>query len=269
MSKALPLEERLRENAAGFDYPPTPSISAAVRRRVGAARAERRKLVLRGALLALVILLAAALAVPGVRAQVVEFLRIGAVRIFPAPPTPTVNPAPTSPASIGEIPRTATPAPGVTRPIWPEHIVSMQGLAGETTLEAARKKLSFAIRLPAIPVDLRAPDRVFVQEDGQILILVWLDSREPDKVRLSLHEIGSGALTITKYEPPILEKTHVGGHEAAWVEGPYLVELTNGNMTWRRLVDGKTLIWEDGGITYRLESTLPLDEALRIAESLK
>jgi hypothetical protein len=145
----------------------------------------------------------------------------------------------------------------------------MQGLAGETTLEEARTEISFTIRLPAVPADLGAPDRVFVQEDDQMIILVWLDPNEPDKVRLSLHEIGPGALTITKYEPPILEKTQVDGHEAAWVEGPYLVELATGNMTWRRLVEGKTLIWEADGITYRLESMLSLDEALRIAESLQ
>jgi hypothetical protein len=34
-------------------------------------------------------------------------------------------------------------------------------------------------------------------------------------------------------------------------------------------VNGNTLIWEDGGTTYRLETDAPLDEALRIAESLR
>jgi hypothetical protein len=37
----------------------------------------------------------------------------------------------------------------------------------------------------------------------------------------------------------------------------------------RRLVEGNTLIWEANGITYRLESHLSLEDALRIAESLK
>jgi hypothetical protein len=36
-----------------------------------------------------------------------------------------------------------------------------------------------------------------------------------------------------------------------------------------RLVEGHVLIWADGSLTYRLETELPLDEALRIAESLR
>jgi hypothetical protein len=34
-------------------------------------------------------------------------------------------------------------------------------------------------------------------------------------------------------------------------------------------VDGNTLIWEEQGITYRLESNLSLEEAVKIAESLE
>jgi hypothetical protein len=34
-------------------------------------------------------------------------------------------------------------------------------------------------------------------------------------------------------------------------------------------VTGDVLAWEEGRITFRLETTLPLDEARRIAESLR
>jgi hypothetical protein len=37
----------------------------------------------------------------------------------------------------------------------------------------------------------------------------------------------------------------------------------------RYLVQGHVLIWAEGGLTYRLESGLLLEEALRIAESLQ
>jgi hypothetical protein len=36
-----------------------------------------------------------------------------------------------------------------------------------------------------------------------------------------------------------------------------------------RLIDGNVLIWENNQITYRLETNLELDEAVRIAESLQ
>ena len=35
------------------------------------------------------------------------------------------------------------------------------------------------------------------------------------------------------------------------------------------LVEGHALVWEEGDITYRLETSLSLDEAVKIAESLR
>jgi hypothetical protein len=35
------------------------------------------------------------------------------------------------------------------------------------------------------------------------------------------------------------------------------------------MVNANVLLWTEGDITYRLESSLPLDEARRVAESLK
>jgi hypothetical protein len=35
------------------------------------------------------------------------------------------------------------------------------------------------------------------------------------------------------------------------------------------LINGHVLIWEEGNITYRLETALPLEEAIKIAESLQ
>jgi hypothetical protein len=36
-----------------------------------------------------------------------------------------------------------------------------------------------------------------------------------------------------------------------------------------RLIDGHVLIWTDGNLTYRLETDLSLEEALKVAESLQ
>jgi hypothetical protein len=34
-------------------------------------------------------------------------------------------------------------------------------------------------------------------------------------------------------------------------------------------VEGNVLVWEDGAVTYRIESNFSLEETLRIAESLR
>jgi hypothetical protein len=40
-------------------------------------------------------------------------------------------------------------------------------------------------------------------------------------------------------------------------------------MDFVRLIDGHVLIWTDGVTTYRLETALDLEEAVRVAESLE
>lgn len=263
-------EARLRVTASALPYPPTPDVAGAVRRRLAERRpvAAPRSLVVRRPRLAwaiaVVVLIAAALlAVPEVRAGLIRFLQIGAVRIFlVAPsPTPTATPAPTS---IGTpFPPTATPRP------TPTLIASLTDLAGETTLENAQTRAGFPIPLPAYPSDLGPPARVFLQDlGGPMVVLVWLDPDQPNRVRLSLHLLACERCA-TKTEPTVIETTSVNGQPAVWAEGPYLLQLANGDTVIRRLIEGHVLIWTDGPITYRLETDLTVEEAVRIAESLK
>jgi hypothetical protein len=216
----------------------------------------------------LVLLLAILFAVPGVRAEIIRFLQVGVVRIFPADPTLT---------SLPQAPVTATPGTGssgtTTSPNntqnEPRYAVTLSDMAGETTLEAAQASLPFLIRLPDYPDDIGAPERVFLQENGAMVILSWTDPVDPYKARLSLHEIGPGGILVGKFEPRVIQETQVNGRYAVWVQGPYLVQLTNGSIEFRRTVEGNTLIWEENDITYRLETNLPLEEAIKIAESLE
>jgi hypothetical protein len=219
-----------------------------------------------------VLLLVILFAVPGVRAEIVRFFQVGVVRIFPAVATETAVP------SIPQIPMTATPAailptPATPRaddtPYGPPHAVTIADIAGETTLEAAQDRVTFPILLPAYPADLGVPEQVFMQEDGPMVILVWSDPADPQEARLSLHEIGPGSILVGKFEPLVIQETQVNGRYALWVEGPYLVRLTNGSIEFRRTVEGNTLIWEEQDITYRLESNLSLEETIKIAESLE
>jgi hypothetical protein len=102
-----------------------------------------------------------------------------------------------------------------------------------------------------------------------MVILVWIDQTDPESARLSLHEISSENIMLSKYQPRVIQETQVNGVYAVWAQGPYLVQLTSGSYVFRRTVEGNTLIWEEGRITYRLESDLSLEETIRIAESIE
>lgn len=260
-------EAKLQQVARHFPYPATPDVANSVR----AQLAQESKLkpglqVRRVAWVTLVILLilGGLLAVPQVRAALVEYLQIGAVRIFLVEPTLTPTPTPAA-ASLEERPVTATPRPS------PTPLASVLDLVGETTLGEAEKRASFTVRLPSYPPNLGQPDRIFFQElGGPVVILVWLDDAQPGRIRLSLHELGPGTFA-EKGNPGVVQETKVNGQRAIWAEGPYVLQFRKGGRVdydLRRLVEGRVLIWAEGNITYRLETDLPLKEAVRVAESL-
>jgi hypothetical protein len=258
-------ERRLQTYAADFPYPPTPDIATGVARQLqqpGKGYAIRYRLLAVRLALAIIVLVVALLSVPAVRAAVLEFLQIGAVRIFPNRPAPTVTVTPLPPAGVIQ---PATKAPAET----PTALASMQDLAGETTLEEARLKSGFGLPLPAYPAGLGPPDHVFLQDSGDdFVILVWMDPEAPQSVLLSLQFIGPQSWMIRKYQPQIVQEARVGRQTAIWATGPYPLVMSNGEVELKRMVTGHVLIWQEEGITYRLESEYSLDEALKIAASL-
>ena len=264
-------ENRLRASAGEMTYPPTPDIAKWARRHLEEGRMPRANFPLRAAwagVILIILLLSTILLVPPVRAAVLDFLQIGAVRIFLVEPTPTATPtsAPSTP-TLATAEETSLPTAKPTS--TPIYLASLLDLQGETTLDKAIDRLPFTPSLPTYPPDLGVPDRVFMQDqNGQVLYLLWTDPKHPDRVRLSLHIIPPGSWAVTKIEPHVIDQTEVDGQIAFWTEGPYLVLLTNGDMDMRRLVDGHVLIWEQDGLTYRLESSLSEEEAVKIAESL-
>jgi hypothetical protein len=258
-------ERRLQIYAADFPYPPTPDIATGVAQQLqqpGTRDASRRRLLVVRLTLAIIVIAIALLSVPAVRAAVVEFLQIGAVRIFPNRPAPTATVTPLTPAGV-ILP--ATQAPAET----PTTLASIRDLAGETTLEEARLKSGFSLPLPDYPAGLGLPDHVFLQESGDdFVILVWMDPEAPQSVLLSLQFIGPQSWMIRKYQPRIVKETHIDDHAAIWSEGPYPLLMSNGELERQHLVTGHVLIWQDNGITHRLESDYSLNEALKIAASL-
>ena len=261
-----PWEEKLHANAAAFTYPATPDVRGPVRKRLTGSTTRRVSRNLRLAWVALILafLCAGTLAVPGIRAQIAEFIQIGIVRIFPVAPTPTPTTPP--PAANNILSPTASASPSST----PVPLTTLLDLAGETTLENARRETKFPIRLPSYPLDLGLPERVFLQtEDGQMLMLAWIDPARPNRVQLGLQMITPGDYIADKIQPKVILETTVNGQRAVWAEGPYIFQMQNGSFQARRIVEGNTLIWVEEDITYRLETGLSLEEAIKIAESLK
>jgi len=258
--------ERLVQTLARqMDYPPTPDLVPRVdwkrySRRVPTWLPQRR---VAWAGLILILILTLALAVPPVRAQIVQWIRVGAVIIFPrgAEPTPTPTPVPTT-----GTPSSVTPTPRPT----PTNLPSLLNLSGETTLLEAYQRDILPIRIPEYPADLGEPDIVYIQEfwDTSGVILIWLEPEDPERVRLALFELTSNHLVFEKVRPRILEETRVGDTHAFWTEGPYILRFRNGNIDYQRIVEGRALIWTEKGLTYRLETDLDLNEAVKIAESL-
>ena len=258
----MDFENRLHSIAMKMEYPRTPEIAGFVTARLQPVTKSR--VVSKGWAWSLTILFVLFLSlslIPPARAAILEFIQIGIVRIFPRPIGAPV-----------EIPRTATPesinpATATPRSDAYDLLLDLNRLAGETTLANAREKVPYEILLPT---GFEEPDYAFLQEaDGFMTILVWLDPNDPEKILMSLHFIPEGSWLIRKLQPNVIKETQVKGQRAFWTVGSYFLILTNGNTEFTRLMDGNVLIWEGDRVTYRLESNLSIQEAIKIAESLK
>lgn len=246
-------DHKLQDLARNFRYPATPDIGSAVRQRlVAESKLETSRPLALGRLawtgIVLLLILGSLLAVPQVRAAVIEFFQIGSVRIFPS-----------------EVPVPTEPAISYS---------SSRDLGTETTLDEAAVRLGQPVPLPAYPSDLGRPDHLFVQPfNDSTVILVWLEPENQEQVRLLLHLLKlPDGLFADKLQVATAELTAVNGHQAYWVEGAHTLQFYDSegrpqpNMS--RLVLNNVLIWQEGAITYRLESKFSMAEAIRIAASL-
>jgi hypothetical protein len=115
-----------------------------------------------------------------------------------------------------------------------------------------------------IPED--EPDKVFV-DDGTVNLL-W---GNPERPRLLLTEFRGEAFIEKLIRPDAkVEPVTVNGRAGAWLEEPHVLVFKDPSGQIRdnspRLA-GKTLLWEHGEVTLRLEGDLSKEEALRIARS--
>lgn len=216
---------------------------------------------LRPALAALaVLLLAAALAVPGIRAAAGEILRFGGIEIFRVPATA----APASPRP--------TPAPSAAAPF-----------GTPVTIEVARARAGYPI---AVPTDqaLGTPDEVFVRPLREGAVAVTLVYRQRPGIPISPF---AGVSAVVTYLPGTFERGFLGkvagpgtqvelvsvnGADGAWLSGqPHQLVYRNGSLTEadQLRLAGNTLVWQQGTTTVRIEAAIDRDAALRIAGSMR
>lgn len=134
-----------------------------------------------------------------------------------------------------------------------------------------------------LPAALGAPDEGYRSADGDVVSLVYrargdLPELTPDSgIGLLLQEI-HGTLDRERVRKLVGEvgatviALDVAGMPGFWIEGPpHEVHYTDASGTERvemtRLV-GDTLVWERGGVLFRIESGLGRNATVRIAESL-
>jgi len=262
-----PTEDYLFALAKRMVYPHTPDLVDPVLSRIqkppSQARITRRLLQVGIIVLLLVVTLGL---IPPVRAAILDFIQIGVVRIFlPTNEEPQANPENTAtglPEDILE--RTATAASHL--PLFTD----VENLTGEMSLEQAQNSVEFPILLPSLPDGLGKPDRVFVQDtNGKMVFLIWFEKPNPEIVRMSLQIIPEGSWVLEKFRPSIYQETLVDGKQAVWTVGPYPLIMRNGNVELVRMINGNVLIWSNADVTFRLESSLPINESIQVAESLK
>jgi hypothetical protein len=239
------LENRLQLAGKALSYPPTPDLA-----KTPARLRSFPGLRVSWAVAAILVALTSLLAVPSVRARVIEFLQVGAVRILRSQ-QPTIE---------GDL------LPRKQKLHGHDVLNSVLELDGETTLDDARAQVGFPIDLPSYPANLGEPDRVFLQhmDTGDFVVLAWLDT--DNQLRLVEYVVGPGVYLL-KGTPDIVKETEVNGQLAFWTGGEYLLQI-NGYHQPVQFVAGPALIWASGPLTYRLEAPLSEQEMVRIAESI-
>jgi hypothetical protein len=236
------LEQSLRGLGRELDVPEAPDLVEAVRARIEPRRERgrgRRRWVLAVAVAALA-LLGATLAIPDARSALFRILNIGGERIELVEELPDVEPVDDLELTLGE----------------------------PVTLEQARARSDFELR------ELEdVPDRVYLGEQGT----VWFLYGSPANVRLLVAQTPRSTVD----EPALLKKiareaqvdeVTVNGARGVFVSGPHFLFLVDENgmpiEASARLAED-VLIWDEGGVAYRLEGDFELDDALRFARSLR
>ena len=236
------LEAALRDLGTRLDVPEPLDVTATVLSRLDLDEKRTRwrpvHRLVAAAVAALVALATAMVVSPTVRAAVYDLFRIGGVEIENAP-APVLSP-PVDPPLPGE---------------------------RDVSLEQAREAADFPLKLPA---KLGEPVTVRLIDDARVVSMAF-DSPH-GQVRVDQFDGGLDPMFRKFATAPDVRHVTVDGRSAVWVGRPHVVIYVDPDGRTREefaRLAGSTLVWENDGITYRVEGTLSQREAIEIAESMR
>ncbi|WP_083958593.1 hypothetical protein [Herbidospora mongoliensis] len=137
-------------------------------------------------------------------------------------------------------------------------------LPSETSaaLAEARRAVAFPLVVPAA---LGEPDQVRVADGGQVVSMYW-DGVRLDQYDGTLHEVWNKQLG-----EPFPQQLLIGSTQAVWIPQQHGIEYlpkAGGKPVSLRLA-GPTLIWQVDRVGLRLEGVQTIQEATRIATSVR
>lgn len=238
------IERLLRDLPGRIQYPSPPDVSGPVLSSISSppiSRRPRRLLAASAAAVALAALVA--VIIPATRERVVGWLGIGGIGVETTQATVVLPPDVTlgDHVEVNDIPAAA----------------------------------GFD---PLVPDALGEPSVAFIDGGGRLWIL-WTPTE--DLPPTADRNVGAIVTQFRTTASPGLTKgliagastariVDIDGRPAVWVEGPhdlYLPELAGLSVNGRSA--GNTLIWEQGGLTIRLETALALTQSIEIARSFR
>jgi len=241
------LASALRDLGSRLEVPLSPEVSAAVWARIEAEPALGSRYVPRWAVAAVAVILAlaaASIVSPAVRATVLDVLRFAGVELRSEPGPPA---------------RQQSLLPG-------ERAVD---------LDQARRSAAFPI---SVPTALGQPDEVHLSDARVVSLIYRAGPGRP------VPTAGDTAVRLDEFDgllEPVFEKfagmsggerVRVGGEQGIWIEGPHEVMYVDRAGEWRtetaRLA-ARTLIWQQGNVTLRLEGQFTLAQALEVASTVR
>ena len=227
------LEQRLRALGSDVPWPPTPDVAAAVEARVARAPQPRRRRIRRPVLVAAcaaLLIPSAAMAIPPVREEILDWLGVGGVEVRrSADPPPARFP---DLADLGPRVRLAPGTPTVTALGAPDEVRSRERVT--TQIYGGRPRILLAV--------------VRGELDST---LVRKTVRPGDPVR-EVRIRGARGVALPGSAHTVLY-TAPGGDVQ-----PVTPRLA-----------GPTVVWSRAGTVYRLEADVPLARALALARSVR
>ena len=249
------LDALLRSAARAFVYPPTPAMAVAVTARlrepgpsvlgglVEAVRGWWRRPLPRAAIAAVMtalVVLGAALAIPQSRTALADFFGLSHVRVDEGP-------------SVGPLPP----------------VLSPESFAAPVFLADAQDAIDFLLRFPTKDGARLDPAAVYLQGGDTSAPAVIFVYEAFDLYQTRAGFFGKGGPDLS-----LIHEIEFGGQPALWIdEGGHIASFMDEEgrlvVESRRTVARATLLWERDGVTYRLETVLSQEEAIRAAESLR